>query len=766
MDVCIQAGTTGGDCTLDTATTDESCVCPVRRAARRVAERLLDTRGGGRLGDGHGDRAEQDRVDRHDDADVAQRPGPGQELGRSFRGADAATDADDDVRLGPQSVVAAEQQVLEVDPGVVTASGAALDVHEHGVLGCGLGDGNDATDLVDGARLEGVAPHAERRELVQQRNGVVGLGDPRRDRHATDGSAGAAGGLHDALSTQVQPPQVGVQVEGVEHDLLARDQQLGQFGDALGEDLLGDLPATGQLGQEPGVGGRRDDACVDRGRRHARQHHRRTAGRAGEAVLETSHTVVESDHGRREGLVTLGAPLGRRADRDQCASAVLFREGECLCTGPAGGGTGELRDTVGRAQIQEPLRGTDAERAVCEARGGAVPAAGSGEHRGGELSQQVGPVAQHPGAVGADERDRSVRSGQLQTDLCGPAHDLATGRLEHRVVARRAHRERFPGHARSGRVLRDCALEGASRLCEGGRRSRQHRTEGAVVQRDARAVERRTLGGVVPGQQLRQAVLADAGDGDHRRGRVRVAPERPIEQRGRHGVRAGAGQVAEQHGELQEGPQQRVVRQSAGLGRDRCCGDHAPGVPGGRDDRARLHRRGESVLPCLAVDEQLGQQDAGQRERQRGQLPRGRARCCAGQPGDRIETGRGPAQVTDPRILRELRDRACPGHRTWSDPAATFEDRLEVLPPAPPLAGEGQCGCRGPICKIVRERTGDGRAGAVGGRSEMERVETRCSERGCLEAGRVEAGRLGRHRHLALPLGFGSGAAGVPHTPM
>ena len=74
-----------------------------------------------------------------------------------------------------------------------------------------------------------------------------------------------AGLLHQALTAQLQLPQVGVQEQRVELDRAARLEQRLQLGDALVEDRLGDLSAAGQLGPVARVGRRGDDLGVDRG---------------------------------------------------------------------------------------------------------------------------------------------------------------------------------------------------------------------------------------------------------------------------------------------------------------------------------------------------------------------------------------------------------------------------------------------------------------------------------------------------------------------
>ena len=108
-------------------------------------------------------------------------------------------------------------------------------------------------------------------EVLDDRDGVLEVGDAGADHQAVEGRPGQPGLLEQALAADLHPPQVGVEEERVELRRAALVEQLGQLGDVVGEDLLGDLAAAGELGPVAGVGGRGDDRGVDGGRGHARR---------------------------------------------------------------------------------------------------------------------------------------------------------------------------------------------------------------------------------------------------------------------------------------------------------------------------------------------------------------------------------------------------------------------------------------------------------------------------------------------------------------
>ena len=100
-----------------------------------VDQQLLDRGRGGRLQGGHRRGADQDAVDRHGREAVVLGPAAGQVVGGPLGGADAAADADHDVRQLAQLGVGGQQQVVEVLPRVVPTGAAALDVHDDVLAG-------------------------------------------------------------------------------------------------------------------------------------------------------------------------------------------------------------------------------------------------------------------------------------------------------------------------------------------------------------------------------------------------------------------------------------------------------------------------------------------------------------------------------------------------------------------------------------------------------------------------------------------------------
>ena len=105
---------------------------------------------------------------------------------------------------------------------MVTTCAAALDVDDDRALGHLGGDLDDRLDLVDGAGLEHDVADAELVELLDQLDGLLEVGDARADHDAVDRRAGLTGLLHQALTTELQLPQVRVEEQRVELDLAAR----------------------------------------------------------------------------------------------------------------------------------------------------------------------------------------------------------------------------------------------------------------------------------------------------------------------------------------------------------------------------------------------------------------------------------------------------------------------------------------------------------------------------------------------------------------
>ena len=172
---------------------------------------------------------------------------------------DAATDQHGHVVVPADVRIGGEQDLLEVLPRVVAAGQATLEVEPDVVLGA-VGDLEHARTPATSPGLNAFSQMPSAMEIVQERDRFVGVGDPSGDSDTADRCAGLAGPLHQSIPPQVQVPQVGVEVQGVEDDLVARGQSIGQLDEPFGEDRGADLAATGQFGHVPRVGGRGDDA--------------------------------------------------------------------------------------------------------------------------------------------------------------------------------------------------------------------------------------------------------------------------------------------------------------------------------------------------------------------------------------------------------------------------------------------------------------------------------------------------------------------------
>ena len=106
-----------------------------------VDQKVLDGISGLGLLGGHGDGAEEDGVDRHRRHSVLLRPLTGEIGGGAIRGGDAAADCQVDVGVLADFGIGIQQHVIQVDPGVVAAGMAVLDLHDDAILRVGRGDG-------------------------------------------------------------------------------------------------------------------------------------------------------------------------------------------------------------------------------------------------------------------------------------------------------------------------------------------------------------------------------------------------------------------------------------------------------------------------------------------------------------------------------------------------------------------------------------------------------------------------------------------------
>ena len=739
VDVGIQAGPTRGHAAADATASHTGA------HAGCVDQRRLDPGRRRGLGGGHRRGPDEHAVDRHLDVAVAQRPATGQQLDGAFGGADATAGAKHDVVVGAQRSVPAQQQVVEVDPRVVAAGLPTLDVHHQQVLGCRGSDGRDLADLVVRAGFERVAPHAELGELVEQRDRGVGVGDARRDGDAADRRAVASGGLHQTAPSQVQAPQVRVEVQGVEHDLCAGVEQLGELLEPLGEDGLGHLPAARELRDEPGVGGRGDDRGVDGRGCHAGQHDRRAAGRPGEAVLDTGGAVGQRHQAGSEALVGRTSSVLDGARGDERTAVVVGRQGQHGGVESARRAGGQARDAVGGAEVEQPLRRPGPGGAGGQGDGGPVPVAGAHQHDLDQRLDQVVIGAHGPGAVGQDQCDAAGRAREHQVVPASGVDHRCRDLGEHRVVTGRADRERLPHERRGTRIRAHRRLQGGPGRVERRWGPRDDGARRTVAQRDARRAV-----GQVGREHLGETVESHTRDGDHRRRRVQVAAHGVREHRRRHGVRAGARQVSEQHRELEVRADRLVVVEPVGTRRDRGRSDDAAGVARRRHERTGLDRARQALFPCLPVGEQLGEQHAGQRDRQRAELAVVGSCACVVDPAQRIEAVAQRGEVRERRRRGELGDAVGPATCPVAQPGSPGEQRLEVVPPPPALTGERERGGRGACRQVVRERSLDRGPGHV--------------------RGRVEAGRQVGHRHLGFSIRDsserpGEGARGVVTTP-
>ena len=195
-------------------------------------------------------------------------------MGSLGGGADATTDGEHDILACTHLGVGGQQEIIEVDPGVVSTGVAVLDHHDDVMVGVVLGDGQGGADLVHGARLEGDVGEAVLVEALDQLGGLLGLGDTGGDDHTVDGGTGSAGAGHDALRTELQVPDVAVEEHGVELGGAARVQLLDQVLLVAVEHLLRVLSAAGHLSPVAGVGGCGDDGGIHGGGGHATEQDR------------------------------------------------------------------------------------------------------------------------------------------------------------------------------------------------------------------------------------------------------------------------------------------------------------------------------------------------------------------------------------------------------------------------------------------------------------------------------------------------------------
>ena len=378
-----------------------------------VHEELLDLRAGGGLEGRHGGGAHEDAVNRHGREAVAVGPGAGEVVGGPLGCADAAAHAEHHVGALTQHGVGGQQEVVEVLPRVVTTCTAALDLDDHGHVRDLGGDPHDLADLRDRAGLEADVPQAGLGELLDQRDGLIELGDAGGDDHAVEGDAGGAGTLHQSLATDLHLPQVRVEEQRVELGAAAGLEQLGEALGVLGEDRLGDLSATGEFGPVAGVGRGGHDLRVDGGRGHARQQDRRAAGETGEGGLHVDAAVGQRDELRLERRPrTLDGRGGARGE--EVAQSPAGRGGHHADALATDDGAVESGQGLARTHVEDPV--------------------GAGVQGLGHLLDPIDGLAEHlAGQVGG--------AGDVQATESGPAGHHVHGRGHGRVVEAHLHVE-------------------------------------------------------------------------------------------------------------------------------------------------------------------------------------------------------------------------------------------------------------------------------------------------------------------------------------
>ncbi len=238
---------------------------------------------------------------------------------------------------------------------MVTARAPTLDVHDDVLAWHLCGDVDDRLDLVDGAGLEHHVTEADAVEFLDQLDCVLEIRDARTDDDTVDRGTGLTGLLHQPLSAHLQLPQIGVQEQRIELHGTARLEQLGEFGDAVFEYLLGDLTAAGQLGPVARVGRRGDDLGVDGRRGHTGEQHRRTPGQPGELGGQLHRTVGQL-HGRRRIARPRRRHLGCGTDGEQVALPSAGGRGNDSYAETPDHRGGQACHGVGGSQVDDPLR--------------------------------------------------------------------------------------------------------------------------------------------------------------------------------------------------------------------------------------------------------------------------------------------------------------------------------------------------------------------------------------------------------------------------
>ena len=249
---------------------------------------------------GHGCGSDEDAVDRHAFAAVFQRPVAGNILCSLVGGTNAAAGDDDHVGALPQLFVGGEQQVVKVNPGVVTAGVPVLNLHDDVGFGVGVGDFQNAADLSDGARLEGDVGVAVGVQVGDELVGFLQFGDTGRNGDAVDGGACGTSLGDDTLLTELEIPHVPVEEHGVELGAAAGLQLCLEIVVIEVEDFLRILATACHFRPVAGVSCGSNNIGVHGGGGHAGQDDGRQAGEPAEGGLNLALPGGKLDDTRRE----------------------------------------------------------------------------------------------------------------------------------------------------------------------------------------------------------------------------------------------------------------------------------------------------------------------------------------------------------------------------------------------------------------------------------------------------------------------------------
>ena len=352
-----------------------------------VDEELLDVVVGLGLQAGHGGGSDHDAVDGGGGRTVGLGPAAGEVVGGAGGRTDTAADDEHHVGHGADGVVGGQEHGVQVLPRVVATGVSVLDLDDDGAVGHGAGDGQDLTDLVHGAGLEGDVGEALGVQALEQGGGLLELGDTGGDGDAVDGGAPGAGLGQQALGPQVQVPQVAVHEHGVEGRGAPGLERLLQALKVLGQDGGGGLAPAGELGPIACVGGGRHDGRIHSGRGHSRQEYRAAPGQAGEGGVEGETAVGQAGDARGEaGAVDAGA--GGRAGAVEVVDGLGGPRGHDGGSRTGHDALGETNQDIARSQVQDGAhRGV---RSGCEGPGDqAGPVDRVNEHGGGQLAGEL-----------------------------------------------------------------------------------------------------------------------------------------------------------------------------------------------------------------------------------------------------------------------------------------------------------------------------------------------------------------------------------------